>query len=181
VIGYNQDNYYVNVELYPSDPTEPGARPMETGPIPLGSIWSGNGFGVFCPPNIGDLIMVEYQEGSFQNAFATQRFFLLGGNLSVPSGEFWIVHETGSYFKMTNDGKVEIHSAVEINVTAPIVNVNSEQVNLGKLTDALTGLMNEVAVHVYNDHTHEIISPDVTEIPNQQLDHTSLTTHVQGN
>lgn len=179
VVAFDEANYFVNVELYPN-PENPD-QPMTTGPIPLATIWSGNGWGFFAPPGIGDVIQVEYQEGSFQNAIATMRFYQLDGNLSVPSGEMWLVHKEGSYIKMTNDGKVSINSSIEIDVVAPIVNVNSPAVSLGNLGDTLTGLMNDVAIGVYNSHTHEIISPSVTEVPNQLLDSSALTTNVTAN
>jgi phage gp45-like len=28
--------------------------------------------------------------------------------LVVPSGEFWLVHQSGAYFKLTNDGKAKV-------------------------------------------------------------------------
>jgi hypothetical protein len=179
VIAFDQANYYVNCEIYPS-PDE-GGQSLTTGWIPLATIWCGNGFGFFAPPSIGDLVLIEYQEGSFQNAIASMRFFQLGQNLNVPSGEAWVVHSSGSYIKFTNDGEVLISGAAEVNVEAPIVNVNSGSVNLGDLESTLTGLMNDVAISVYNSHTHNISSPGVTDAPNQPLDGSALTTNVHAN
>jgi hypothetical protein len=193
VTGYDPANYLVTVELYGATDDSPA---LQTGSIPLFSPWPGNGWGMFCPPNLGDIIEVHFQEGSIQNAYACLRSF--GNNnlpLSVPSGEFWLVHQTGSSVKLTNDGKVLINGNVEIDITAPIVNINvtslanitaqtvkisSSSISMGDLTEALTGLMNNIAIGVYNEHTHNLLV-DITDVPNQPLDGSALTTNVQAN
>jgi hypothetical protein len=179
IVAYDQNNFYANVELYP-DPLNPD-QPTTTGWLPIFSAWVGNGWGLFLAPSIGDIVEVKFQEGSLQNGYIGLRCGQLGQNLSVPSGEAWLVHKSGSYIKMTNDEKIEINSPVEINVVAPVVNVNSESVNLGNLSQAVTSLMNDVAIGVFNSHTHNIVSSGVTAMPNQQLDSTALTTNVKGN
>lgn len=165
VIAFDQNNYYVNCELYPADPTDSNSQSIQTGWIPLGSPWVGNGWGFFAPPNIGDIVLIEYQEGSFQNAVASVRFYQLDQNLSVPSGECWLVHSSGSFIKMKNDGSILI---------------NSTSIQLGNLNASLGALLNGLAQTVYNGHTHNI-SGSVTLPPNQLMDSTTLTTNVQAN
>lgn len=181
IVAYDENNYYVNCELYPADPNNPASQPTFTGWIPLGSPWVGNGWGFFAPPNIGDTVAIEYQEGSFQNAVATMRFFQLDNNLAVPSGEMWLVHETGSYIKMTNNGKVSINSTNEIDITAPAVNIGGT-ISLGDLGSALSGFLNGAAMSVYNSHTHTAPSGGgITSAPIEQMSGSDLSTNVLGN
>jgi hypothetical protein len=37
----------------------------------------------------------------------------------VPSGEFWLVHQSGSYLKFTNDGDVLMNAARNMTLSAP--------------------------------------------------------------
>lgn len=194
VTGYDPNNYLVTVELYAATDDSPA---LQTGWIPLFSPWVGNGWGMFCPPNLGDIIEVHYQEGSSQNPFACMRTYSdVFRPLSVQSGEFWLVHQSGSYLKLTNDGKLLINGFLEldisapvinitatttVNISAPSVNIDSPAVALGNLSDALTGLMNNVAINVYNGHTHNDPQGGVTGAPNQQLDSSALTSNIKGN
>jgi phage baseplate assembly protein V len=101
VTSYDPSNYTVKVALQPE-----GAV---TGWIPLVSAWVGNGWGMFSPPSIGDLIEVQFHDGDFDAGVACQRFFNDSSRpLPVPGGEFWLVHKLGALVKLTNDGKVTI-------------------------------------------------------------------------
>lgn len=194
ITGFDPNNYFVTVEIYGATDDSPA---LQTGSIPLFSPWVGNGWGMFAPPNMGDIVEVHFQEGSVQNAYACLRCF--NNNflpLAVESGEFWLVHQTGSFVKLTNDGKLLLNGSVEIDITAPIiqitasasvaitapaVSIDSEAITMGNLSDTLTGLMNDVAINVYNNHTHSDPQGGTTGIPDQQLDASALTTNVQGN
>lgn len=101
VTAYNPAAFTIKV-TFPPDETE-------TGWIPLGSPWVGNGWGMFCAPSLGDQVEIDFQDGS-QNAPKTgMRFFdAQNAPLNVPSGEFWLIHKSGAYFKLTNDGKLTI-------------------------------------------------------------------------
>jgi len=105
--------------------------------------------------------------------------------LPVSSGEFWLVHKTGSFLKLTNDGKVSINGNAEIDITAPIINIGSttgsSAVSIGDLVSALTGVMNDVAISVYNSHTHNQAGGGITAVPNQLLDSTALTQNLKAN
>lgn len=179
VTGYDSTNYLVTVELYPSDSTS-GAPALQTGWIPLFTPWVGNGWGLFAPPNIGDIIEVHYQAGSLQNGYAGLRSFNFGATPqnSVPSGEFWLVHSTGSTIRLTNDGKINITANVELDITAPIVNVSSPVVNLGN--GAVQALLNAAAATVYNTHTHNVSGGGITLVPNQTMGSSDETTNVFG-
>lgn len=181
ITAYDPVNYLVQVELYAQNGNVPA---LQTGWIPLFTNWTGNGWGLFAAPNIGDIIEVHYQEGSLQNAYAGLRTFNfntppIGTNVpaaGIPSGEFWLIHSSGSIIKLTNDGKTSVISTVEIDITAPIVKVNSANVQLGSGT--LSALLTAAAATVYNSHTHNDPQGGITGVPNQLIsgDQTTNTT-----
>jgi uncharacterized protein (DUF2345 family) len=57
----------------------------------------------------------------------------------VPSGEFWLVHQSGSFLKFTNDGKVSVNSASDLDlVSGGDVNVTSAgKINLNAGTEVI--------------------------------------------
>ena len=136
VNAFDPNTYQVQVLLHAATDSAPA---LQTGWIPLATPWSGNGWGMFCPAKTGDLILVHFQDGSLQNPIAGMRLYFDGAQaLNVPSGEFWLVHETGSYLKLTNDGKIsissgdniEIISGTQINIMAPKINIVGSEVNI---------------------------------------------------
>lgn len=99
VASYDPTNYCVKVTLQPEGVT--------TGWLPLVSAWVGNGWGMFSPPSIGDQIEVQFHDGDFDAGVACQRFFTdVNRPLTVPSGEFWLVHKSGSFVKLLSDGSI---------------------------------------------------------------------------
>jgi hypothetical protein len=195
IIAFNQINFYAMCEIYPADPSDSTSVATTTGWLPIFSPFVGNGWGLFAPVNIGDVVEIHYQEGNLNSGYIGNRCWQLGQNLSVPSGEFWIVHLSGSFIKMTNDGNITISggttttplgslnltTGLAINVTAPTINI-SGQVNLGNLMSTLTGFLNGSALSVYNSHTHAVTAaPGTTGIPNQQMSGSALSTNVLGN
>lgn len=131
VTAFDPTNYLVTVQLLEATEDDPA---LQTGWIPLFSPWVGHGWGMFCPPNIGDLVEVHSQDGSIQNTIGCMRTFNDSARpLSVPSKEFWLVHESGSFIKLTNDGKLSLSSAIEIDLTAPIIKINSPDIRAGNL------------------------------------------------
>lgn len=98
VSSYDPTNYCAKVRLQPTD--------IETGWLPVTSAWVGNGWGMFCPPSQGDVVDVHFQEDDTDAGYIVTRFFNDSARpLSVPSGELWLVHASGAFFKLTNDGK----------------------------------------------------------------------------
>ncbi len=90
----------------------------ETGWIPLLSPWIGNGWGMVCAPSIGDPVEVHFELGSTTAGFAGLRFFNDSQRAPpAPSGEFWLIHKSGSLLKFTNDGKVALISTSDLNAT----------------------------------------------------------------
>lgn len=97
------------------DPSRPAVKVMlqpeqnETGWIPLGSIWAGNGWGMFAAPPLGIQVEVTYIDGNIDAGVVGLRYFSdVDQAIAVQSGEFWLVHARGQFVKLTNDGKLTV-------------------------------------------------------------------------
>lgn len=163
VYDYDPTIYAVRVQFQPSGEI--------TGWVPIGSHWVGNNFGMAIGPNIGDMVRVDYLEGSRQVAIVGARFFNdIDQPLQVPSGECWLVHASGSLVKLTNDGKLLLNGNVEIDATGPIINitatgavnvtagttatVTAPSIILKNLGTSLKKLCTDVFVSLFNAHVH---------------------------
>lgn len=99
--SYDKANHCCKVLIQPEN--------VLTGWLPLRSAWVGNGWGMFAPPAPGAAVSVIPVEGSLDAAYCVPGFFNDGMRpLPVDQGEFWLVHKTGSFFKLTNDGKLKL-------------------------------------------------------------------------
>jgi phage baseplate assembly protein gpV len=155
VSAYDPSHYAAKVMIQPEN--------FETGFLPIGTPWVGNEWGLVCPPTPGDEVDVHFQEGGKNAAYISLRFY---GNLaqppSAPSGEFWLIHKSGSLIKLTNDGKVTINGNLEIDATAPtinitatdVVNVTAPVINLGSNGETLHKLVTDAFEALFNEHVH---------------------------
>ena len=154
VESYDPSHYAVKVLIQPEN--------YETGWLPVATPWVGDGWGLYAPPTPGDVVDVHFQEGGKEAGYASLRYF---GNraqpLAVNSGEFWLVHKSGSYFKFTNDGKASYNGQVEIDAAAPTVNVTATtavhvtapHITLGSQGETLHQLVTDALVALYNSVT----------------------------
>lgn len=111
VTSYNADNYSVKVLLQPEE--------TETGWLPLAAEWVGNGWGMFAPPSIGDMVDVHFDEGDRQSGYVSKKFYNNEDRpLACPSQEFWLVHKSGSLLKFLNSGDVQVVSDRDLIATA---------------------------------------------------------------
>ena len=177
VSGYDPDRYAAKVRIQPED--------FETGWLPISTPWSGDGWGLFCPPSPGDVAEVHFQEGGKEAGFVALRHF---GDalrpLPAPSGEFWLVHASGSLVRLANDGRLTLNGALEIDATAPTVNIaattrvnlTAPEIRLGGEGETFRRLVNDALVGLYNTHTHPDADGGNTGIPNQPMDADLLTT-----
>ncbi len=172
LVSYDPTNYTGQVELQPADQDEAA---QTTGWLPIGSIWIGNGWGLFTPPNIGDICEVYFQEGNLNNGYIGCRYYnnINAIPLSVDTGEFWLVHQTGSFIKLTNNGNLSLNSTTEIDINAPVIKI-------GASGGTFETLLNSLAMAVYNGHTHDISGGGVTLVPNQLMTSSNVTTNVKG-
>jgi phage baseplate assembly protein V len=185
VSSYDPVNYCAKARIQPED--------TETGWLPVVSPWTGNGWGLFAPPTPGDLVEVQFQEDDIEAGFICQRFYNdTDRPLTVQSGEFWLVHQSGSFIKLTNDGKALINGFLEIDATAPTVNitattgnvnvqaagmavVKAPAIHLQNAGSALKKLCTDVFMSLYNGHTHTSAGSGAqTAVPTQQA---SIGTH----
>lgn len=143
VSAYDPDSYSIKVQFPPDD--------SETGWIPLGALAVGDGWGIYAPPAIGDQIQVTFQDGGADAGIAGLRIFdNESPPLSVPSGEIWLVHKSGAFFKLTNDGKASFDDSKGGSVT---LNGDGTVTSTGAWTH--TGNFN---VHGDQAHTGQITS-----------------------
>lgn len=110
VDSYDPSTYAVKVRIQPE-----GAI---TGWMPLDSPWVGNQWGIFAPPSIGDQVVVTCLEDDPSVGYVSARTFNDEDRpLSVQSGEFWLVHKSGSLLKFHNDGSVDVVSNTDLRAT----------------------------------------------------------------
>ena len=122
-----------------------------TGWLPILTPWVGAGWGIVCPPNPGDQVLVLAQEGDGEHGV------IAGGSFSdqarppaAPSGELWLVHQSGSFLKLVSDGTVQINGDLHV---------------AGNVYDS-HGSLAQLRAH-YDEHTHPV--PDGTSgTPNPQ-------------
>jgi phage baseplate assembly protein gpV len=168
VSAYDPASYCAKVRIQPED--------VETGWIPVGSPWVGSNWGLFCPPTPGDEVDVHFQEGGKNAEYISLRFYGdAAPPVAVQSGEFWLVHKSGSFLKFRNNGDIEFHAAGkvigsaeefdftgnvkvtgDIRATGDIYDLDSEQGSVGHIRE------------IFNIHTH-YETDSVTHVPNQQL------------
>ena len=137
VSSYDPQNYAAKVLVQPEN--------VETGWLPVLSPWIGNGWGLYAPPTAGDQVLVLFQENDQEVGLVLPRLYSNQQRpLAVESGEFWLVHQSGSFVKLTNAGpnndpppKVLINGAVEIDATATTINITVSQQNNSNLTPTI--------------------------------------------
>ncbi len=86
-----------------------------TGWLPVLSPWVGAGWGLHCPPSPGDQVLVVAQEGDAEHGLIVGRAF---SNTQTPpaasAGEFWLMHKSGSFIKLQNDGTIQFQGDLHV-------------------------------------------------------------------
>jgi phage baseplate assembly protein V len=120
VTSYDPNRYAAKVTLQPDD--------LQTGWLPVAAIWVGPDWGLFSPPSPGDLVKVEFVDGDVGAGTVTGRYWTTDAPpLSVPSGEWWLIHAKGQFIKLTNDGKLTLSDGQGATITLDgSGNVNSQ-------------------------------------------------------
>jgi phage gp45-like len=123
-----------------------------SGWLPVLSQWVGAGWGLVCPPSPGDQVLLVPQEGDVEQGIIIGRSY---SNKQmppvVPDGEFWLVHKSGSFLKICNDGTIRISG--DLHVQGDVYDQHGP----------LSGLRKH-----YNLHTHS--TPNGTTSPPSPLD-----------
>ncbi|MEJ0016745.1 MAG: phage baseplate assembly protein V [Acetobacteraceae bacterium] len=123
-----------------------------TGWLPVLSPWVGAGWGLCCPPSPGDQVLVLAQEGDAEHGIIVGRAFSSTQSApEVASGELWLVHRSGSFIKLLNDGTIQVKGDLHV---------------AGDVFDR-QGSLSRLRGH-YNAHTHTDSRNGTTTTPNQQ-------------
>lgn len=86
-----------------------------TGWLPVLSPCVGAGWGIACPPSPGDQVLVLAQEGDAEHGVIVGRAFSdTQRTPTAPSGEIWLVHKSGSFLKLQNDGTVQVNGDLHV-------------------------------------------------------------------
>lgn len=172
ITAYDPVNYAVKVQLQPTG--------EETGWIQLSSPWVGDGWGLAAGPMIGAAVEVEFDSGLMGAGMAAGQFFNDEDRCpGPPSGEFWLIHKSGSFLKFLNTGEVQVGSSVKITYDAPAHHFTGGDVLIDEnlkvvkdITDSngLYGTVQKIRL-TYNGHTHPENGDGggITSKPNQQL------------
>ena len=124
-----------------------------SGWLPVLSHWVGSGWGMVCLPNPGDQVLLVPQEGDIEHGIIIGRTFSKKQLPPVaPAGEFWLVHQAGSFLKLCNDGTIRINGDLHVDG-----NVYDRQ-----------GSISDLRNH-YNLHTHQV-PPNKLSSPPSPLD-----------
>jgi uncharacterized protein involved in type VI secretion and phage assembly len=123
-----------------------------SGWLPILSQWIGNGWGMVCPLDPGDQVLVVPQEGDVEQGVIVGRAFSVNQTPpQAPSDEFWMVHKSGSYLKLCNDGTIRINGDLHVQ---------------GDVYDSHGALSHLRAS--YNQHTHVTPPNNHTGLPSPQ-------------
>lgn len=172
ITAYDPVNYAVKVQLQPTG--------EETGWIQLSSPWVGDGWGLAAGPMIGAAVEVEFDSGLMGAGMAAGQFYNDEDRCpGPPSGEFWLIHKSGSLLKFLNTGEVQVGSSVKITYDAPAHHFTGGDVLIDEnlkvvkdITDSngLYGTVQKIRM-TYNGHTHPENGDGggTTSKPNQQL------------
>lgn len=156
VASVDPASYTARVRLMPED--------VLSGWLPILSLWIGAGWGLAVPPSPGDQVLVLAQEGDGEQGV------ILGGAFSgpqpppsvdgtnAPSGELWLVHRSGSYLRLRNDGSID-GQASQWNLTGDL-HVTGDVYDRHGALSALRG-------H-YDVHTHPLGGGGNTGAPSPQ-------------
>lgn len=111
ITSVDPDTYSAKVRYEPHDANDPNNA--ESGWLPIQAMATGQGFGRFSVPKVGQPVEVDFQGGSHMTGTVKGRH--ASQNHQPPTGmkegEDWLVHETGSVIKFLQDGTVFIGGA----------------------------------------------------------------------
>ncbi len=161
VTSYNPADCTVKVSLQPEDQENPEAS--QTGWIPLSTSF----IGLVGAPRINDQVVGVFQEGSLNCGIIIGKIYNDEDiPPSVPSGEWWLTHPSGSSIKIKENGEVEIIAASKIIAKAPDIELSNG--------GTIKKIVNEAMVAFFNTHT-----PGGGATPDQAMGNGQLSTIVK--
>jgi phage baseplate assembly protein gpV len=165
VDAYDPETYRAKVVLAPS---ADGKNPL-TGYLPVLSHYMGNGWGAAAPLQQGDQVVVLFIQNHPDMGVILGRLYdrnhlppKRADNNAALAGEIALRHRSGSLIQLTNDQKVLIDGALEIDLAAPTiaiaattaVSVTAPAITIGAAGEALQTLMTQAAHDLLAAHTH---------------------------
>ncbi|AZG14928.1 phage baseplate assembly protein V [Cupriavidus pauculus] len=121
VRSYDPDQAAAKVEFLDRSNPDDSSGQYLSGWLPVTSPWVGNGWGLDAPPSPGDQVEVKFFDGDIENGYVGGRLYSDADRPpGAPSGEFWVVHESGSCLKFKNDGSVEVVASTTAKYTAAL-------------------------------------------------------------
>lgn len=132
-----------------------------TGWLPVLSPWVGAGWGLGAPLSPGAQVLVIAQEADAENGVVVGCVWsAVDKPVPAPAGELWLVHQTGSYLKLHNDGSIAMQ--------APVVNVTGNLVVSGDISDqgGAHGTLGAFRT-AYDGHTHTVPQGGQTSLPSE--------------
>ncbi len=130
-----------------------------SGWLPVLSSWVGAGWGMAVPLTPGDQVLVLAQEGDAeQGVILGCVWSAVDTPMNVPSGELWLQHQSGSFFKLKNDGTVVMQ--------APTVTVTGNLMVTGNISDQ-NGAHGTLAAlrSAHDNHVHSDPQGGLTGLP----------------
>jgi phage baseplate assembly protein gpV len=87
-----------------------------TGWLPVLSPWVGAGWGMAVPPSPGQQVLVLPQDGEAEHGVIVGTAWSDANTApGAPVGELWLLHQSGSYLKLLNDGTIHVNGDLHVN------------------------------------------------------------------
>ena len=137
ITSLDKDTYTAKVMLEPAG--------VETGWIPIGTVYAGNSYGIAALPELNVHCLVVFEMGNINSGHIV--CFNFTSSMPVPGinqGEIIIQQKSGSSIKMLTDGTVEINAtSIKLTGNTPVARQgDAVQVNVpgvGSCTGTITG------------------------------------------
>jgi uncharacterized protein involved in type VI secretion and phage assembly len=157
-----------------------------TGYLPVLTHWLGNGWGAAGPVQKGDQVLVVFAQDHADSGVIVGRLFdtkhpppLRSDGEPAAAGELVLVHQSGSRLQLTNDRKILVNGALELDLTAPTIVITASQsvavtapaVTISAQGQTVETLLTAAAAQLFNSHTH----PGNGSPPSQQMTGTDMT------
>lgn len=113
VTSFDPNTYAARVMIQPEN--------ILSGWLPVLSNWVGNGWGLVAPLTPGDQVLVLSQEAESEHGVIIGSVWSsVDKPLSVPSGELWLQHQSGSFIKLSNNGTIAMQAS-QVTITGNLI------------------------------------------------------------
>ncbi|MDE8344807.1 MAG: phage baseplate assembly protein V [Acidocella sp.] len=155
VTSFDPSSYAARVLIQPEN--------VLSGWLPVMSAWVGPGWGMAAPVVPGAQVVVLAQEGDAEQGVVIGAVWsAVDQPMAAPAGEVWLQHQTGSYFKLHNDGTITLQ-AQTVNIAGNLM-VSGDISDQGGAHGSLAGLR-----AAYDGHVHVVLSGGETGLATVQV------------